>query len=95
MSLTKKFIVQISHYFTGNLLVMLGGLISFPILTRIFSKEDYGTMSLVTSTLEMISVICCAGLGSSIIRFYGKHKKTDTVNRLYWTLFLTSFLFGL
>ena len=43
----KRLLVQASHYSFASLLSTLAGLISFPLLTRIFSVADYGVMNLI------------------------------------------------
>ncbi|MEZ5935915.1 MAG: oligosaccharide flippase family protein [Alphaproteobacteria bacterium] len=56
-------------YSTSNLLVSAAGLISFPILTRMLSVEDYGILNLIALTLMILVGLGKAGLQRSIIRF--------------------------
>ena len=51
---------------------MLGFLIS-PILTRALTKEQYGVMSLVTTTMLLAVAVSKAGLSHGIIRFYKEY----------------------
>lgn len=70
MSPFKKFFTHYSQIFTGNALVYLLGFISFPILTRALSREEYGVAGLVTSTMLLAVAVAKAGLSDGIIRFY-------------------------
>lgn len=75
MSFLKKFFIQFSHFFTANILAVLLGLITFPILTRILTKEQYGVLGLVTTTMLISVAIAKAGLSEGIIRFYKEYSK--------------------
>lgn len=51
-------------------LAQMLGLITFPILTRVLTKEQYGILGLVTTTMLFAVAIAKAGLSEAIIRFY-------------------------
>lgn len=70
----RKFLVQYSHFFTGNLLSLLLGFISFPILTRVLSREEYGVMGLVSTTMIIAVAVAKAGLSDGIIRYYKEYE---------------------
>ena len=70
MSPLKKFLTHYSHFFTGNALGQLLGFISFPILTRVLSREEYGVAGLVMTTMFLAVAVAKAGLSDGIIRFY-------------------------
>lgn len=97
MSLIKKLVKHSSHYFIGELLVMISGLISFPIFARIFSQEEYGTLSIITITLSLGCLISSLGLRPSVVRFYSqynaKENKSDLFT-LYSTLFRLTIIAG-
>jgi O-antigen/teichoic acid export membrane protein len=97
MSLVKKLVKQSSHYFLGEFLSVLSGFISFPIFTRIFTKEEYGILSLVTITLTLANTLISGGLRPAIIRFYPQAKKDGTrhLKLLYSTMILTVTAFGI
>ena len=69
MSPFRKFIKQFSHFFTGMVLGQLFGLITFPILTRVLTKEQYGILGLVSTTMLVGVAIGKAGLSDGVIRF--------------------------
>lgn len=67
-----KLFVHASSYSLASVLVTAAGFISFPILTRIFSVDQYGTMSLISSTLLLVTVLGKLGMQHSIVRFYAE-----------------------
>lgn len=60
---------------TGTLLLLLG-FITFPILTRLLSLEDYGILGLVTNTIAIAVAIAKGGISDSIIRLYRENAST-------------------
>jgi len=93
-----KFAKQSSHYFSGYALMMLGGFISFPILTRIFSKGGYGIISLVSITVWILLAFTKVGMQESAVRFYNEFntgKRKDSLSVFYTTLYFGSLGFAL
>ncbi len=76
MSPLKKFFSHFSQFLTGNILSLLLGFITFPIFTRVLTKEQYGIMALISTTMLLSVAISKAGLSDSIIRFYKEHSKS-------------------
>jgi len=66
----RKLAVQFSHFFLGTVSAQLIGLVSFPILTRVLTKEQYGILGLVTITMMVAVAVAKAGLAEGVIRFY-------------------------
>lgn len=84
----KRLLVQSSHYSVASVLTMVAGLVTFPILTRIFSVGDYGLMNLVFATLSVSVAIGKFGLQHSIIRYDSEiraGKSPFTLLQLYST----------
>jgi len=71
----RKFIKQFSHFFSGGVLGQLFGLITFPILTRVLTEEEYGIMGLVSTTMLVGVAIAKAGVSDGVIRFYKEYAK--------------------
>jgi O-antigen/teichoic acid export membrane protein len=71
---------------------MAAGFISFPILTRIFSVSDYGTLGLISTTLFIALAVGKFGLPNSIVRFYAEFKAHKQLDRFYSTIFWGSLL---
>lgn len=72
----RKFFVHYSHFFTGSALVQMLGLVSFPIITRVLSVEQYGILGLVTTTMFVMLCFAKAGLSDGIIRFYKQYAES-------------------
>lgn len=90
-----KLFKHMSHYFVAEILVMISGIISFPIFTRILSKSEYGIMAIVTATLTLCNILASGGLRPSVVKFYGEYKyKEGNVDLLYSTLFVSTCFFG-
>ena len=73
MSPFRRFIKQFGHFFAGFGLVQLLSFVTFPILTRALTKEQYGVMSLISTTMLLAVAVSKAGLSDGIIRFYKEH----------------------
>ena len=80
MSSLRKLLLHFSHFVSGSALSMLLGLITFPILTRLLSREDYGVLGLVTTTIAIAVAFAKGGLSDGIIRFYRDY--ADSPERL-------------
>jgi len=94
MSIIKKLLGHTSIYVSSELIITAGGLISFPIITRFLSQEEYGTMTLIGITVAMIESLSCMGLNHSAQRFYWDYEK-NKLSSFVTTLFLGSVFFGI
>lgn len=79
----RKFFIQYGHFFTGNLLTLLLGFISFPILTRVLSREEYGIMGLVSTTMLISVALAKAGLSDGIIRYYKEYEQDEASKSVF------------
>jgi O-antigen/teichoic acid export membrane protein len=83
MSNVSTFFKRFAHFFSGGALGRLFGFVTLPILTRILSVEQYGVLSLV-STTTMISVAFAKfGLTDGVIRFYSEFSKTQEKQEIF------------
>lgn len=71
------------HFFTGSALSLFIGLLSFPILTRILTREEYGILGLVSSTSLVMVAIAKSGLSDGIIRFYKEYDSTPEERNIF------------
>ena len=71
-SALKKLAVQTSHYGIASLFNMVAGLVTFPLLTRLFSVADYGVMNLVAATLTVSVAFGKVGVQQSILRYHSE-----------------------
>jgi len=96
MSDKKRLFVRFSHYFTGTTISLLVGVISFPILTRVLTKEEYGILGLVSTTMWLIIALAKAGQSSAIMRFYKKYYEIDNQKEKFIsTIFFNGFVLSL
>lgn len=68
----KRLIVQTSHYSLSSLLAMVAGLVTFPLLTRLFSVTEYGIMSLIGATITVSVAVGKVGVQHSILRYHSE-----------------------
>ncbi len=68
----KNLFIHFSKYSLSNILIALAGLVSFPILTRMLTVEQYGVMSLIGATLTLVISFGKLGVQHSAIRFYSE-----------------------
>jgi O-antigen/teichoic acid export membrane protein len=82
-----------SKYSIGTLLVTLASLFSFPIVTRIFTVDEYGLLNLISATLLLLTGIAKMGVQHSIMRFYGEARAAQDRHDL--TKYYSTTLFGM
>lgn len=95
MNYIPKFFKQSSYYFISNSLVVFAGFISFPVLTRILSLEEYGMFSLITITIAFGISFSKFGLQHAALRFHTEFKEKVInleMSYYYTTLFISSFV---
>lgn len=68
----KRLIVHVTNYSAGSLLVTLASIVSFPILTRLLSVDEYGVMNLIATALSLLVGIAKLGVQHSAVRFYSE-----------------------
>lgn len=61
---------KIKHYLSSGLLTTLAGFITFPILTRLLTKADYGVFSVIQGVQLIYEAILKSGFQFSIRRYY-------------------------
>lgn len=97
MTELKTLLRHASHYLGGRVALMLLGFVSFPVLTRVFSVADYGSMSLVLKIILLLTVIGKFGLQNSVQRYYAEQAISDDQNarrRYFSTLTIGAALTG-
>jgi len=90
--MASKFLKNASFYGSASVYSVIIGLISFPILTRLFDVSDYGLMGLVSATVPAVVGIGKLGLQHASLRFYAEIKSGDSrwnMREYYSTLFLS------
>jgi O-antigen/teichoic acid export membrane protein len=87
-----------SHFFLGTICLFLLGFVSFPILARVFTVEQYGLIALVSSSIAVAVVLAKFGLQTSVQRFYKEHAVSPVkgaAQRFYSTVYLSAAGMGL
>ncbi|MEJ2253380.1 MAG: flippase [Nitrospirota bacterium] len=90
MSELRTLLQQSSHYLGGRIAIMAAGVVSFPILTRLFAVGDYGLLGIITTTVFIASAVTKMGFPSASVRFYSEYDAQKRVGALYSTIFFTS-----
>lgn len=65
---------------------MAAGFISFPVLTRIFSVENYGLLGLATTTIMLATAIAKVGSTNSTVRFFPEYRNSGRLPEYYSTM---------
>ena len=60
------------RYFYGNFVVLILGLVSVPVITRIISTDEYGRSGMFTSVVTVIYIFAILGMDQTYIRYYYK-----------------------
>lgn len=64
-------------YILATLVPMIFNFLRTPILTRYFTTDQMGTITIINTTFSYISMICFAWITTSIWRYYYKYKAID------------------
>jgi O-antigen/teichoic acid export membrane protein len=64
-----------SFYFSSRLLMTLASFISFPINTRIFTRAQYGMLSIADTTLSFAASCAKLGIQHSALRYYAEFQE--------------------
>jgi len=83
MSLLKKTSAHSFLYMFFQAVGLVVSLISFPIMTRIFSIEDYGNLVLVNTTISLMIALAKCGITNSFIRHYPEFTSDGEKKHLY------------
>lgn len=93
MSLLSRLAGHSARYAIASVFVIVGSLLSFPILTRMLSVEEYGVMSLIASMLTMVIAAGKLGLQHSTLRFYGEYLGASSQTQI--DRFVSTSVFGM
>lgn len=96
-SAVSRLLSAASVYFGSYAMLAIAGLVSMPIMTRLLSKEEYGLLSLMFTTVAVLSVVAGLGSGDATLRLYGEHYQAGTryLRQLCETLLTSTFTSGL
>lgn len=78
----KDFAKDMFKYLPAQIVPAIIGFISIPIITRLFSSDDYGNYSLVVATIGVLTTLL-GWLPMSIIRFYPVYERDRRLDIFY------------
>lgn len=87
----RAFVKDLLLYLPSQIVPAIVGLIAIPIITRLFSPEEYGNYILVMATVSVL-VIIVGWLPASIIRFYPTCERDGRIRELYGAIAIWFFV---
>lgn len=77
---------DLAKYLPSIVVPAIVGIIVLPIITRLFSPEEYGNYVLVTVTVSFVSCIAVSWLDSSTLRFSPVYELNNELSKFYSVL---------
>jgi O-antigen/teichoic acid export membrane protein len=71
-----------SSYMAGQLGLLLLGFVTFPLFTRLMSRADYGTLSLINTSLSVLLTLFGLGLPNAVVRFFPEYARGSDERRV-------------
>ena len=87
----KIFFSDMIKYLPSQVVPAIVGFFSIPILTRLFSPQEYGNYSLTLTTIMILTTLM-GWLPISIIRYYPAYEQTENINNFYGSIINLSVL---
>lgn len=88
-----SFVYGVSGIITRFIAVFL-----VPVYTRVFTPQDYGTISLVSNVFALLSILVIAGMDNSIVRWYydeeNDENRKSSLNTFFWSCLTTAIGFA-
>lgn len=91
----KKLFRQSSSYFIGEALIVISTFISFPILSRLLTQNQYGLMSLISVSVAILDKVSSLGTNHTIVRFYNSYKANLQSRKFIFSLIGSMFGAGI
>jgi len=89
--MTKDFLKDALEYLPSQIAPGIVGFISIPVITRLFSPQDYGNYSLAMATVMVLSTLA-SWLPMSIIRFYPAYERDKKLDLFYGNILKLTFI---
>ncbi|RJQ23909.1 hypothetical protein C4565_10535 [Candidatus Parcubacteria bacterium] len=93
--MSSRLLKNTSIYILGEGAILVSSLVSFPILTRLLTKSDYGILSLITLSVSLAESLFSFGLGHAIQRFYSDHMDKGDVDLFHSTSLIAAVSAGI
>lgn len=78
------------RYATGNVLILLAGFVSYPILTRLLSYAEFGVLGYFDAWMLILTAVIKLGSQHSAVRFYPHDAEAGALSRYGSTFVLFS-----
>ena len=82
----KEVFKDMGRYLPSSIVPAVVGLIAVPIITRLFSPNDYGNYVLVLATVSVLLLVTAGWLSSSTIRFFPAYQLNSDLGEFYATI---------
>jgi len=89
--MTKDFLKDALEYLPSQIAPGIVGFISIPVITRLFSPQDYGNYSLAMATIMVLTTLA-GWLPMSIIRFYPVYERDKKLDLFYGNILRLAFI---
>jgi len=89
--MSKDFLKDAFKYLPAQIAPGIVGFISIPVITRLFSPQDYGNYSLAIATIMVLTTLE-GWIPMSIIRFYPAYERDKKLNLFYGNILRLTFI---
>lgn len=86
-----KIIADLLKYLPSTLAPALIAFVSIPIFTRIFSPTEYGNLSIVRTTIDILWELSC-WVGIPLVRYYYVYEKENRIKSMVSTIVKSNFV---
>ncbi len=83
----KKFTKDMGFLGLAQLVSVLGGIITLPIITKLLGAENYGIWTQILVTMGLISPVALLALPYSLVRFLPGEKNKEEIQDGVWSVF--------
>jgi lipopolysaccharide exporter len=95
---TKSFVSDVIKIMSGTLTGQIIGILSLPVITRLFSPEAFGILGVYSAIIGVLSVIVCMRYELAIVIAKGDHEAANIywvslVFTVFWTLITSAVVF--
>lgn len=88
----KDLFKDLAKYLPSYIVPAVVGIITIPIITRLFPPEDYGDYVLVSITISVLFTISTVWIDAAIIRFFPAYKLNNRLTEFYNTIIKLAFI---
>lgn len=86
---------QVGYIVIANVIILVIGIIQFPVLTKGLGPSLYGALSLVTVTVSLVTPFAQLGFTAGIVRFLSPEKNEGVIREDFYSSCILVLLFSL